>query len=201
MEHLWSRAVAISGNRCQTRRRPDTPIQAKAVATGCDQLPARRHRKGSTVRVRQRASLNPRSWRFFVVWTAMTEHFLERKGVARQESSPLMDWRRWRRRVTHRRRRRSRVVRIRPAGRRFRPCASSQAPSKLLSGSPNCFRVASGCAVHRLLDVLTADSMFGVEQEDRARRDSSDARSVGMPLDAPLSSAAAGRGSRRGAGA
>jgi hypothetical protein len=45
VEHLWSRAVAISGSRWQTRRLRERRIQAKTVATGCDQLPARRHGK------------------------------------------------------------------------------------------------------------------------------------------------------------
>src|SRR6266508_6800308 len=39
IEHLWSLAVANSGNRVATGKAPKRLEQAKTVATGCDQLP------------------------------------------------------------------------------------------------------------------------------------------------------------------
>ncbi len=45
MERLWSLAGATSGNRWQTRRPRKRRIQAKTVATGCDQLPIGAHGK------------------------------------------------------------------------------------------------------------------------------------------------------------
>lgn len=39
MEHLWSLAGPISGNRWQLLRPQERRNQAKTVATGCDQLP------------------------------------------------------------------------------------------------------------------------------------------------------------------
>ena len=45
MEPLWSRAVAISGKRWQTRRRRTRLKQAKTVALDCDQLPEPFHGK------------------------------------------------------------------------------------------------------------------------------------------------------------
>jgi hypothetical protein len=56
MEPLWSPAVAIGGNRWQMGRPATSLRQAKTVAVGCDGLPEL-VRRGSTVRVRQRASL------------------------------------------------------------------------------------------------------------------------------------------------
>ena len=43
MEHLWSRAVANSGNRWQMGMPRKRRNQAKTVATGCDQLPIEAH--------------------------------------------------------------------------------------------------------------------------------------------------------------
>jgi hypothetical protein len=45
MEHLWSRAVAIGGNRWQMGQPPSTPQRPATVATGCDQLPIGAHGK------------------------------------------------------------------------------------------------------------------------------------------------------------
>jgi hypothetical protein len=45
MEHLWSRAVATSGNRSQMGTLQGWLQQAKTVATGCDQLPIGAHGK------------------------------------------------------------------------------------------------------------------------------------------------------------
>jgi hypothetical protein len=56
MEHLWSRAVATGGNRSQMGLPRKRLEQAKTVAMGCDQLPGPMVRRGSAVRVRQRAS-------------------------------------------------------------------------------------------------------------------------------------------------
>jgi hypothetical protein len=56
MERLWSLAVATSGNRWQMDGPRKRGNQAKTVAVGCDQLPKGMVRRGSTVRVRQRAS-------------------------------------------------------------------------------------------------------------------------------------------------
>jgi hypothetical protein len=57
MEPLWSPAVATSGNRWQMPRPRKPQKQAKPVGPGCHQLPANfMVRRGSTVRVRQRAS-------------------------------------------------------------------------------------------------------------------------------------------------
>jgi hypothetical protein len=47
MEHLWSRAVAIGGNRWQMGRPREPLEQAKAIAVGCDQLPIWAHGKGA----------------------------------------------------------------------------------------------------------------------------------------------------------
>jgi hypothetical protein len=57
MEHLWSRAGATGGKRWQMGWPRERLEQAQTVATGCDQLrPGWMVRRGSTVRVRQRAS-------------------------------------------------------------------------------------------------------------------------------------------------
>jgi hypothetical protein len=45
MEHLWSRAVATSGNRVQMGRPRKLLKQAETVATGCEQLPIGAHDK------------------------------------------------------------------------------------------------------------------------------------------------------------
>jgi hypothetical protein len=45
MEHLWSRAVATSGNRWQMGLPRKRLEQAKTVAVGCDQLPIGAHGK------------------------------------------------------------------------------------------------------------------------------------------------------------
>jgi hypothetical protein len=45
MEHLWSPAVATDGSRWQLHRLRKRLKQAKAVATGCDQLPIGSHGK------------------------------------------------------------------------------------------------------------------------------------------------------------
>jgi hypothetical protein len=45
VEHLWSRAVETRGNGWQTQRPHERRIHAETVATGRDQLPARRHGK------------------------------------------------------------------------------------------------------------------------------------------------------------
>jgi hypothetical protein len=47
MEHLWSRAVATSGNGWQMARPRERLKQAQTVATGCDQLPIGAHGKGA----------------------------------------------------------------------------------------------------------------------------------------------------------
>jgi hypothetical protein len=45
MEHLWSRAVAPSGNRWQMRTLRERLQKAETVATGCDRLPIAAHGK------------------------------------------------------------------------------------------------------------------------------------------------------------
>ncbi len=45
MEHLWSRAVATSGNRWQVRGSRKPLRQAKTVAVGCHRLPIGAHGK------------------------------------------------------------------------------------------------------------------------------------------------------------
>jgi len=47
MEHLWSRAVATSGNRWQMSQRRNRRNHAETVAAGCDQLPIGAHGKGA----------------------------------------------------------------------------------------------------------------------------------------------------------
>jgi hypothetical protein len=47
MEHLWSRAVATSGNRRQMGMPRNRRNQAKTVAPGCDRLPIGAHGKGA----------------------------------------------------------------------------------------------------------------------------------------------------------
>jgi hypothetical protein len=57
MEPLWSPGVATGGSQRQIDRTVKPRKQAKSVATGCHWLPATfMVRRGSTVRVRQRAS-------------------------------------------------------------------------------------------------------------------------------------------------
>src|SRR5215218_7458722 len=61
MEPLWSPAVATGSNRWQMGRRPERLRQAQTIAVGCDRLPRLfMVRRGSTVRVRQRALQKPR---------------------------------------------------------------------------------------------------------------------------------------------
>jgi hypothetical protein len=56
MEPLWSPGVATSGNQRQIGWTRNTQEQAESIATGCHQLPMKfMLRRGSTVRVRQRA--------------------------------------------------------------------------------------------------------------------------------------------------
>jgi hypothetical protein len=45
MEHLWSQAVATSGNQWHMGEPRKWPEQAKTVATGCDRLPIGAHGK------------------------------------------------------------------------------------------------------------------------------------------------------------
>src|SRR5438105_1583430 len=57
MEPLWSPVVATGGKRWQISSARKPQEQAKTAAVLCDQLPEPFHgRRGSTVRVRQRAS-------------------------------------------------------------------------------------------------------------------------------------------------
>jgi hypothetical protein len=57
MEPLWSPVVATGGSQWQIKSARKPLKQAKSVATGCDRLPEKfMVRRGSTVRVRQRAS-------------------------------------------------------------------------------------------------------------------------------------------------
>jgi hypothetical protein len=66
MEPLWSPVVAIGGNHRQIAGAEEPPKQAKTVALGCDRLlETFMVRRGSTVRVRQRASANYPQIRLF----------------------------------------------------------------------------------------------------------------------------------------
>src|SRR3954468_5087359 len=61
MEPLWSPVVATGGSRSQIRRPRNPQKQAETIALRCGRLPATfMVRRGSTVRVRQRALQKPR---------------------------------------------------------------------------------------------------------------------------------------------
>jgi hypothetical protein len=87
MEPLWSPVVATNGNRSQIEppREPqrNKPKPLPWVATACRD--ERMVRRGSTVRVRQRALKSPEIG-IFVVWGDMTEHLLFREGVTRPDA-------------------------------------------------------------------------------------------------------------------
>src|SRR5512132_2415108 len=69
MEPLWSHVVATGGKRWQMPWAETGREQAETVAVGCDQLPSGRMvRKGSGVRVPQRASTKRLQIRSFCRW-------------------------------------------------------------------------------------------------------------------------------------
>src|SRR5437870_5951519 len=91
MEPLWSPVVATGGKRSQIHQRQERQKHAKTVATRCHRLPETfMVRRGSTVRVRQRAlRKSPQTFWAFVLPLRCTSSSWSGRNRSEEHTSEL----------------------------------------------------------------------------------------------------------------